>query len=377
MSTEDKKYSQEDLLYLHNVGRKSFQWELWQCCNNLCSFCYLGKENRHTDTDRQLESLRELLAALDNLDFNVYNNVSLIGGEFFQGQLKNKEVRDLFFEVIRKIGDLYASKKIGSVWITATLTIGDQADLYETLNLLEQHGVRPHPDYVSSGIIVCTSWDAEGRFHNQKALENWEYHMNKIHEDFPLVKKNTTIILTQPMCELYLNGAFVPRKFREKHTTDLFYKQPGIPEFDSPLIDGLPTLIEESAKGRAQEEITKIKRQMNEQFGFQFCPDRKTFRKFLIKYAKEDADTFDRLFNIEYRADECHRNYNDEEEFEEVRDKEGNIESTRFTLDMANNLCLLEPKDKKHLVIYASYSDGNECMFCDRERIRESVLNGR
>ena len=51
---------EKDTLYLNNYKRKSFQWELWSVCNNLCEFCYLGKDNRHTDKERQLTSLNDL-----------------------------------------------------------------------------------------------------------------------------------------------------------------------------------------------------------------------------------------------------------------------------------------------------------------------------
>lgn len=376
MNEEVKTRSEEDALYLHNVGRKSFQWELWQCCNNRCSFCYLGQENRHTDKERQVASLKGFLQAIDELDFDVYNNVSLIGGEFFQGQLQDAEVRELFFQSIKKIAELYLMKKIGSIWLSVTLTIGDQADLYETLDIFDKAGVRPHPNYVSSGLILCTSWDAKGRFHTRKSRENWEFHMKKIGEKFPWIKKNTTIILTQPMCELYLSDDFVPRKFRVEFGTDLFYKQPGYPDSDIDNVDGFTTLLKCSKEGRVAEEMRKIKRQMNEAFGFQFCPNRSTFRKFLIKYAKEDPDTFDRLFNIEHRADECFRNYNDFKLHDDVRDKEGNIECSIYTLDMVNDKCLIESRDKKHLVIYSTYADSDECMICDRNRIWESVQNG-
>ena len=38
-------------------------------------------------------------------------------------------------------------------------------------------------------------------------------------------------------------------------------------------------------------------------FGFDFFPTRSSFLRFLKKYAIEDADTYDRLFNIENTAD--------------------------------------------------------------------------
>ena len=175
----------EEKLYTNNTGRKSFQWELWQYCNSLCDFCYLGEENRIHNKARQMQSLVDLNLAIDHMNFNEYNNISLIGGEFFQGQLADKEIHDKFFETIKRIFQLYLDKKIGSMWITCTLTLGKQKDLYELLNLAESMGIFPKEEYGASGIWLCTSWDAAGRFHSSKMRENWEYHMKNIKRKYP------------------------------------------------------------------------------------------------------------------------------------------------------------------------------------------------
>ena len=172
--TDDEK------LYTNNTGRKSFQWELWQYCNSLCDFCYLGEENRIHNKARQLQSLVDLNLAIDQMDFNKYNNISLIGGEFFQGQLDDAEKRDLFFSVIRKIFQLYVDKKIGSMWLTCTLTKGNQEHLYQLLDLAEEMKVRPAEGYGASGIWLCTSWDPKGRFHTEEFKKNWEFHVKNI-----------------------------------------------------------------------------------------------------------------------------------------------------------------------------------------------------
>lgn len=366
--------TEEMYLYSNNLRRKSFQWELWQCCNNLCSFCYIGKDNRHTDKERQLKSLSDLKKALERLDFEEYNNVSLIGGEFFQGQLHDPDVKDAFMEIIHMLSDLYVQQKIGSVWISATLTIGEQEDLYETLDVFDQAGVRPHPSYGSSGVWVCTSWDAQGRFHSKKAQDNWEFHMKNLSERYPWVKKNTTIILMQKLCEMYLSGEYVPRTFMQEFNTALFYKVPGLTQESYDGVDGLPDILTCAEEGRIEEYLTAIKASIEEKLGYRFFPDRKTFRKFLLKYSREDADTFDRLFNIDYRADELHRNFNEDEQVNDhERHKDSNLESNCSTESILNPKCLLEPFERKHITNYATYSDCNDCMICDRNQIWNSV----
>ena len=372
-------YNEEDFLYLNNLIRRSFQWELWQSCNNVCSFCYIGRDNRHTDKERQLESLRDLRKNLEVLDFDLYNNISLIGGEFFQGQMDDEEVNDAFFEIINIICDLYLEKKIGSIWIAATLTIGDQADLYKMLNVFDKKGVRPNPSYESSGLWICTSWDAEGRFLTKKRQETWEFHMKNIHEKYPWVKKNTTIILMQKLCEMYLDGNFVPDDFMKEFSTEIFYKQPGLltQQKAGIMVDGMPEIIAREKEGRIDDYLTKLKGEIEREFGFRFYPDRNTFRKFLIKYAKNDPSTFEKLFNIKFRADELHRNFNEHGiKYDHCRDKHSNIENSASSEMVINPNCLIEPFEKKHVTGYATYSDCNKCMLCDRNQIWSGVKNG-
>ena len=102
----------------------------------------------------------------------------LFGGEFFQGQLDDREIHDKFFETIKRIFQLYLDKKIGSMWFTCTLTIGKQRDLYELLDLAEKMGVLPKEEYGASGLWLCTSWDAAGRFHSSKMKETWYSELN-------------------------------------------------------------------------------------------------------------------------------------------------------------------------------------------------------
>ena len=355
----NQKYSEKDMLYCNNIGRKSYQWELWPMCNNLCKFCYLGHENRETHKERQMKSLNDCYKEICNLDFNVYNNISLIGGEFFQGQMDDPEVHDMFFKIIKKCITYYLEGKIGSIWITCTLTIGDQKHLYEMLDMFDAADVRPLPEYGASGLWLCTSWDAEGRFHTPAHEKNWDFHMKNIHKKYPWVKFNTTIILMQALIDLYNNDKWSPKKFMEEYHTFLFYKQCGLGETNIMSYinqtNGDLVLANRLAKQDAQKR-----------YGFDFFPTRASFIKFLRKYAIQDLDTYDRLFNIQYRADELHRNFNDDDEPRaNHRFKDVACESDSKQ-DSLLNTC-------GHILNYAPYIDSDMCCICDRNVIRESV----
>ncbi len=337
--------SEYDKLYTNNTGRKSFQWELWQYCNSLCKFCYLGKDNRIHNKERQHKSLNDLNRALDVLDYSKYNNISLIGGEFFQGQLNDRDTHDLFFSVIKKIFQLYLDKKIGSMWITATITIGDQKHLYELLDLAESMRIFPKEEYGASGLWICTSWDAAGRFHSKEMENNWEYHMKNIKKKYPWIKLNTTIILQQKLIDMYLNEEWSAHRFSEEFSTTLFFKQCGIPSY-------------ESDKDRLTAKAELQKR-------FPFFPTRNSFIRFLIKFSRDDREYFDRLFNIMYRSDELHRNFweieHDTVNFRQ-KSESGPEENGRSTLPCG------------HTDSYAAYIDGDQCCICDRNVVAENLL---
>lgn len=355
----------EEKLYTNNTGRKSFQWELWQYCNSLCDFCYLGEENRIHNKARQMQSLVDLNLAIDHMDFNEYNNISLIGGEFFQGQLADKEIHDKFFETIKRIFQLYLDKKIGSMWITCTLTLGEQKDLYELLDLAESMKIFPKEEYGASGIWLCTSWDAAGRFHSSKMRENWEYHMKNIKRKYPWIKLNTTIILQQAFIDMYLEDKFRAKNFMEEFNTTLFFKQCGIPPFEPEDLN-LPKNINihttdpiEHAKVMDIVKIT-AKKMVNDKFTF--FPTRKSFLKFLVKFRKEDSECYDRLFNIIYRSDELHRNF--------IRN-EHDISNHRYKTETGPEETGKETLPCGHTETYAAYIDSNHCCICDRNMVAE------
>lgn len=354
---------EKDLTYLNNIGRRSFQWELWAMCNQLCKFCYLGETNRATDKARQLKSLRDCNRAVEELDFYIYNNISLIGGEFFQGQLNDPEVHDEFMKLMRKCAEHYAEGRIGSVWLTCTLTLGDQKHLYEVLDIFQEYGCEPN-EYGSSGLWLCTSWDAEGRFYTPDRKENWDFHMKNIQQKYPWVKFNTTIILMQKMLEMYINNEWSPKQFMEEYKTTLFFKQIGLGETPDEL-----KMTEEYAEADWPTRYRMGKKYLNEHIGFEFVPRRKTMLEFLRKFATEDPELYDRLYNIVFRADELHRNYNDKNiDVKTTRNKHSNTE-TDVEQEGHLNTC-------GHILNYAPYSDSDKCCICDKQMIWDSIHGG-
>ena len=136
---------------------KQLQFELWEECGNGCKWCYLGNNNKYTPKEVKLNSLQNALDKIQDLsNYPEFDTLSYLGGEFFQGQLKDQEVYDKFMELMRATADLLRQGYIKEVWIYATLTIGSQKDLYDTLELFKG---------MTDRFWLLTSYDTMGRFH--------------------------------------------------------------------------------------------------------------------------------------------------------------------------------------------------------------------
>lgn len=308
---------------------KQLQFELWQECNSHCSFCYLGKENQHTLDSLKLNSLKNALDKISDLSiYKEYDTISYLGGEFFQGQLDSLSVRNLFFKLMEKTAWLSDNGYIKNVWIYATMTIGDQSDLYNTVKLFKD----------KSKLWILTSYDTEGRFHTPLMLKTWDSTMRSLHILWPTLKFNITSILTQDLINKYISGELSFKKMMEEYHCSFFFKQCG-------------------SGGLSKADFIKSHPH--------FFPSRDSFLKFLTKFHNEESDTmWSKLFDIHYRADTLFRNYNDPFHQMElnVRHKDSKVEESVGCRNSQLSQC-------GHLINYAAYSDSSACVLCDKEMI--------
>ena len=308
------------------------QFELWQECNNRCKFCYLGKNIRHTDTDKKIEALHKVYEKIcDTSIYKQYDTLAFIGGEFFQGQLNDPQVHDLFFKLMRKVAELADNDVVKEVWISVTLTIGAQKDLYDTLELFKD----------KSKLWLLTSWDSKWRFHTKKMEDNWEYHMKHIHQLYPEIKLNTTIILTGDFIDKYLLNEFNLNSFSEEFNTAFFFKQPA------------------SGQVITASNNQEVKAKVNEIMP-NFFPTKKQFLCFLVKFKQSEHEVnWSKLFNIQYRADDVFRNYNDGRQMVQSHRYKGTVEET---IEEAHLPC-------GHSINYDCYVDQPGCVLCDKQKI--------
>ena len=298
---------------------KQMQFELWQECNSKCKFCYLGFCNNKCSSEEKIKTMNFVLNKISDLSiYPEFDTIAFLGGEFFQGQMSDPLVKEKFMELMEKVNWLKENHYIKNVWIYATLTIGDQKDLYETLEKFSN----------KENFWVLTSYDTMGRFHTQKMEDNWKFHMKKIHELYHFITK-------------YLKNEYNMEKFMNEYNTLLYFKVPN---------------------RHKDRFITNI--EMNNAIG-NFFPTRHQFLQFLTKVkTSESIDIWNRLFDINLRADKLYCKH-DNQIKESTRDK-----TTYMELYDKNFEHIM---DCGHLSVYNIYTDCDGCALCDKQMIEELI----
>ena len=322
------------------------QYELWQTCNNNCEFCFNKELAWNLVPKQQEKALQAVLNDLDNVvaKHNGDLSIELIGGEFFQGQLSTQNVRDLFFSVIYKLKDLADKKLIKQVVLFVTLTIGDQKDLFKTLDILTENKQEQFEVWVS------TSYDTRGRFNTQQKLDNWEKNMLLLAGRNDILR-NTTIIFTQDFVEKVLSGWLNLKDFIMKYKTTVFFKHP------------MPGLINTMTKEKlgianlSEQEVYKIAKKECLKSMPWFLPKRSDAIQVMFKLS--ELGLLSKFMDLDLRADNLFRQYNENTGWDKtIRDKGQNIES----FDEEVSSC-------GHLIPYRCYADSDKCIICDKENI--------
>lgn len=319
---------------------KCLQFELWQDCNNYCDFCYL-KDHRILTTDEQkIHNIQEVIKDINSDSLNDFNAIGLIGGEFFQGQLQNPEVKSEFLNMIKIINDKLLSNKIKEFWITASLINPNQLDLVDILKVLDFDNFKDN-----QRVILCTSYDTMGRFHTPEAEQTWFNNIEAIYFFYPEITLHTQIILTQDLIEKTIENPHIFDRILEYSMLD--FKIPNYFRDKELAINGIknyPELI--------RNNIDKFPKKF-------FIEDNKTFLKFLPIYIKIfGKDKLKNLIN-----------------YPSLRSHTLKIFSEDYTL--SNRWDYNEDRYQPcgHLLDGQCYINSDRCMYCDIEKYIKNLEN--
>ena len=311
-------------------NKQSIMIELWEECNNFCEFCFIDSFNKKTPNEIKLSNIELAKKVLNDIN-EPKKAFGIIGGEFFQGQLNDFNIKNNFYDLCKNVFYKINEELIEDFWCCCTLTIGNQKDLYNLIDLFNEIV----KDKEKHKFWILTSYDTRGRYDSSEKFENWNYHMLNL-QHYPFVKFNVTSILTEDFCQKIINNELDLNVFIEKYKCKLFFKQPT-----------------QTRCGKKEELNKKIS---------WFFPKRKTFLEFLQKIKKEYTELFNEILNIDLRADTV---YSEIRGIKEIDPHIRNKETWDETDSDYNDKC-------GHVINYQCYSDSDACCLCDYLKIKNN-----
>lgn len=195
----------------YKAPKKFLQYQIWQECNNGCSFC---SERNQYKVDKKW-SLQFTLNKLDSKETKDYDEVGLIGGEIFDNQLQDDEVRKLFYKITDKIASMHFTK----FYIGTNLIYNMDNYLIPYLKHLKNIGL-------IDKTLLCTSYDLKYRFHTKESKELWENNMLRLLKEFPELNTHVETIMTQYFIDAVLKKEFIISDFCKKFRTRIDYIEP-------------------------------------------------------------------------------------------------------------------------------------------------------
>lgn len=244
------------------------QFEVWKDCRNGCKFCF----NRGLQDKEKTKCLDFIIKKLDDPIVDEFNEIGFIGGEFFDNQLDDDEVRTGFNRIFEKVIERIRDGKIEKVYVTSSLIFKDSTRLLNFFDFIQDSGC-------IDKFLLCTSYDTIGRFHTEEHLRFWKNNMKRLNCYFPELRLHTEMIITQDFIEKVMNGEFDICEFKERYHTDIDYLEPNTGSF----YDG-------------KEEFNRNVPN--------FLPKRKDFIRFLNKTCiKDKTIELFKLFSKKIRSD--------------------------------------------------------------------------
>ena len=82
---------------------RTIQFEVWNECNNACKFCS-NKFVYDLSDEQKIQTLDIVTRKFSQESvYKKYQRIGFIGGEFFQGQLRNPKVKSMFVRMFDKV----------------------------------------------------------------------------------------------------------------------------------------------------------------------------------------------------------------------------------------------------------------------------------
>lgn len=189
---------------------KFIQYEIWKDCNNHCAFCF----NKGQKLIDKRICINRIMNKLDDPEVDEYDEIGFIGGEFFDNQLQDNEIKILFYNLLNKVIKRIQEGKVNKFYLTSSLLFNINNYLTPLLDYFRVNNVLDK-------VLLCTSYDLKYRFHTEKLRTLWENNMIELHTSYPELRLHTEMIVTELFMNAILNQEFDLKEFKEKYHTAL------------------------------------------------------------------------------------------------------------------------------------------------------------
>ena len=197
---------------------KFIQYELWKDCCTHCKFCY-NKGEPLTDKQFKLERLAYIKGKLLSEECDLFDEIGFIGGEFFEKQLEDPDIRNGFYELFDICTDKYQRGKLNKLCVCTSLIFDLNKYFLPFVNYL-------YAKHLTDITLICTSYDTKYRFHTQDKEDLWKDNVILLHDKYDQLKIHTETLLTQDFINKVLSGEFKIQEFCKTYHTTIDYIEP-------------------------------------------------------------------------------------------------------------------------------------------------------
>ena len=195
------------------------QFEIWSECNNTCPFCYNRKQMRFISNEEKINRIQRIIDFISNEEkMEKHDGIAIIGGELFQGQLSDPEVKSKWIELMHIINNRLENKKINNFWVASALLRKDLTDCFDTIDCFSN----------KADVMLCTSYDTVGRFINEEQKQLWFNNLGIIREKYPNIRLHSQIVCTQHFIEDVLNETFKIEEVIQKYNMRIDFSDPWV-----------------------------------------------------------------------------------------------------------------------------------------------------
>ena len=297
------------------------QFQLWRDCSCNCDFCM---NKNIADMISKEQALSYYLSIINNKEIDKYDQIGIIGGEFFNKELKNPKVKALFYQFQDSVINKITTGIVTKFYLASSLLFKDLSEICSYLDRF---------DTLISKVLLCTSYDTKYRFKNNQAEALWKKNLSYLQSKYKSLRIHVEIIVTQDFIQKVLNNQFNVSDFENKYKVKV--------DFIEPSVNYTCT----------KEQFIKILPD--------FLPKREAFLAFLKKGLLEKQFSLDEFFNPKLHANTIYMHLNNK--FIKIDNRCYKYE------DLANDIIKMLGRQ----VEYMSYADSQIKMSKDISILKE------